>query len=66
MEINITWTIDDVLMQATKDNVNLNKKEALTVLKKLKQNHDATIGINWEVISETIKIFEREKTHEIN
>lgn len=60
-KIKIVWTIDDVFLQALNDDVSLNKKEASKVLSLLEKNHNAMIGINWDVISETIKIVEREK-----
>lgn len=48
-EINIVWSIDDVLSVRP----HLNKEQASAVLVHLKRHHDASIGINWDVI-ETI------------
>jgi hypothetical protein len=45
-EIAIVWTIDDVLEQRPE----LNEQQASDVLKFMKSNHDATIGINWDYI----------------
>ena len=50
-QITITWHIDDVL---TVDDT-LTKSQAKQVLYLLKHNHDANIGINWDVILETIE-----------
>jgi hypothetical protein len=45
-QISIKWHIDDVLSVRP----NLTKSQASDVLETLKANHDANIGINWEVI----------------
>ena len=45
-QISIKWHIDDVLSVRP----NLTKLQASKVLERLKRNHDANIGINWEVI----------------
>lgn len=45
-EISIVWSTEDVLSVRP----DLNKEEARKVLYELDHSHDATIGINWEVI----------------
>ena len=45
-EISIVWSTEHVLCVRP----DLNKEEARKVLYELDHNHDATIGINWEVI----------------
>lgn len=45
-EISIVWSTEDVLSVRP----DLNKEEAREVLYELDHSHDATIGINWEVI----------------
>ena len=45
-EITIVWAIDDVLEVRPY----LSEAQASSVLFHLKNNHDATIGINWDVI----------------
>lgn len=45
-EISIKWHIDDVLSVKP----HLTKQQASQVLERLKRGHDASIGINWEVI----------------
>ena len=40
------WRIDDVLQERP----DLTKEQALSVLEACERHHDATIGINWEVI----------------
>ena len=45
-EIAIIWSVDDVLQECDW----LNKDQAMEVLHDLEHNHDATIGINWDVI----------------
>ena len=46
-EIAIIWSVDDVIQECNW----LTREEALDVLHALKHNHDACIGINWEVIN---------------
>lgn len=49
-EIAVKWNIDDI---KSRDN-SLTDDECRNVLASLKSDHDATIGINWDVIDETI------------
>jgi hypothetical protein len=49
-EINITWCIDDVLSVRP----SLSKEQASDVLIHLEECHDASVGINWDVIERTI------------
>lgn len=51
-KIQIIWTTDDV-KQVRPD---LNKRQAREVLAKVKESHDAHIGVCWEVISVTADI----------
>ncbi|HAT1945882.1 TPA: hypothetical protein JBJ85_15515 [Legionella pneumophila] len=62
-EINIVWSIEDVLDVRPL----LSKEQASTVLQHLKENHDATIGINWdviEIVSDDLFLTEEEKEEE--
>ena len=45
-EISINWCIEDVKSIAE----DLTDEECRKVLQLAKKNHDATIGINWEVL----------------
>ena len=54
--ITITWHVDDILMRAKEKDLDLSKDKALEILHDLKDNHDSTIGINWDVIDEYIWI----------
>jgi hypothetical protein len=45
-EIAILWHIDDVKSIAD----DLTNEECREVLRRAKRNHDANIGINWEVL----------------
>ena len=47
--ISIVWSIEDV--QAVRED--LTDKQAVKVLKALKENHNAEVGINWDVIEVT-------------
>jgi hypothetical protein len=48
-EIKITWSIEDV--QSVRED--LTDEQCSEVLELLQDNHDASIGINWEVIEAT-------------
>lgn len=48
-EIAIIWSVEDVMQECDW----LTKDQALDVLHDIDHNHDATIGINWEVINFT-------------
>mgnify|MGYP007077424097 FL=1 len=54
--ITITWHVDDILMRAKENGLDLSKDKAIEILHDLKDNHDSTIGINWDVIDEYIWI----------
>ena len=45
-EIAIVWSVEDVMQECDW----LTREQALEVLNHLDHKHDATIGINWEVI----------------
>jgi len=49
-QISINWHVDDVLSV----DETLTQLEARQVLYLLKHNHDALIGINWNVIQDVI------------
>ena len=48
LSIAIVWHIDDVL-EVRPD---LSREQAFQVLKQAKENHDANIGINWDVLTD--------------
>lgn len=52
-EINISWHFTDVQEQDD----TLTNDEARQILQLMKRNHDATIGINRDVIDEWIRYF---------
>lgn len=50
-QILSVWSIDDVLARAKDDEVEISNDQAREILGSLQKNHDATVGINWDVIS---------------
>jgi hypothetical protein len=52
-QIAIIWDIEDVKSLDS----NLNDNEAMEVLKLVKDRHDASLGINWDVLSCAIDIY---------
>lgn len=51
--IEISWHIDDVKSV----DASLNDDQCREILKSLKENHDSTIGITWQVIYYAIQRF---------
>lgn len=51
--INIEWHVDDVMSR----DVSLTILDARIILESLKDNHDASIGINWDVIDGEIESY---------
>ncbi len=49
-KITITWTIDDVFSVAKEKGINIIEQQAIEILQNIKSQHDASIGINWDVI----------------
>jgi len=52
----VEWCIDDVLQQDS----TLTREQAIEVLELLDNKHDATIGINWDVIDCAIEEVKRD------
>jgi len=49
-KVRITWCGEDVYAQAISTGYKPTADEVNTILDRLKRHHDATIGINWDVI----------------
>jgi hypothetical protein len=47
----VVWCVDDVKCQADCDSVELTDEQCVDILQSMDADHDATIGINWDVIS---------------
>lgn len=59
-KIAISWSIEDVISRAEEYEVDLTKEQARELLEQLLDNHDACIGINWDVMDFYIEEFKRE------
>ena len=44
------WSVDDVQARAKERHFNIINQQALEILHSIEKNHDASIGINWDVI----------------
>jgi hypothetical protein len=55
--ITLTWHVEDVIEQAAANDIKLIDEQALDILHLLKSEHDASIGINWEVIDTFIEMY---------
>jgi hypothetical protein len=53
-EMHVVWNIQDIYDQAEDDGIELDSNQAQEILASLHQKHDATVGINWDVISAAI------------
>jgi len=61
-QISIIWEVTDVLTQ----NALLTREEAMDVLEYIDNNHDANIGVTWEIIQYAIEYRYPEKDKEWN
>lgn len=57
MEIKITWTDDDIWDVAEEHDISLSEEQCHAILRRLGDCHDANIGINWDVILDTIRSY---------
>jgi hypothetical protein len=64
-EIKIIWNTEDILIRAEELNVELTEHEADNILDELYENHDASIGICWDVIGSYIYQYESEREEAI-
>ena len=57
--ISIEWEIDDIRAQLENRDMDekLSDKECMEILEAAKDDHDATIGINWDVLDYHIDAF---------
>ena len=55
--IAIKWSTEDVLWQAEQLDLELTEDQADDILESLENRHDASVGINWDVISFHIENF---------
>ena len=53
--ITISWHVKDILYRAKDNGLDLSKDKALQILHQIKNNHDSTIGVNWDVIDEYLQ-----------
>ncbi len=49
-QISIVWCADDVIQTAKEKGVELTDRQISDVLSLMQDKHDATIGMNWDVI----------------
>lgn len=59
-KVSFVWGIEDVMSQAEDDEVDITEWQARQILQKAKHHHDATIGMNWEVLSVYIGDYRKE------
>jgi len=48
--IAINWNVEDVLSCAKENYIDITNEQALEVLQSVFENHDASVGVNWDVI----------------
>lgn len=49
-KIAVVWSIEDVFSRAEYRDIELTEEQALSILDRLLHNHDANLGISWDVI----------------
>lgn len=55
--IQIVWTTEDIIYQAEIMGKMLTEEQAEAILYKIERYHDASIGINWDVIGSHIDMY---------
>ena len=53
--IDISWNVVDVEHAANELSLDLNLKQCKIILQEIKDGHEASIGINWDIITIRIK-----------
>jgi len=48
--ITVSWSTEDVISRAEERDIKLSQKTARKILAEVDRRHDASIGINWDVI----------------
>lgn len=48
--IEIRWSTEDVLGKAEEMDIELTEEQADAILDNIERSHDASVGINWDVI----------------
>lgn len=56
-KIQIIWSTEDILGYAHEMNVDISEHDAEVILDNIYNFHDATIGVNWDVIGSHIDYF---------
>lgn len=64
-EIKITWSTDDIFMLADELGIELAEHEADEILELMYQNHDASIGICWDVIGTILYKYQSDRENEL-
>jgi hypothetical protein len=44
------WSVDDVLVRARERDIKISRAQAEKIIERIHTGHDASIGINWDVI----------------
>lgn len=64
-QIFIVWSVVDVIDKAKSMEVTLTQYEAEKILYNVEKYHDASIGINWDVIGCHIDDFIQQRSEEV-
>jgi hypothetical protein len=57
------WCFDDIIQRAKEEDISLKYEDAKVIAETIERTHDATIGINWDVIDDAIKQYIIDKEH---
>lgn len=56
-QVAIVWTIKDIMDIAKKMNKKISKRTARLILNEIFHKHDASLGVNWNIIEIAIRDF---------
>lgn len=49
-KIALIWSVEDIIERAAQRHIELTVKQASKILSYISDTHDASVGVNWEVI----------------
>lgn len=64
--ISIKWSTYDILVKANDLEIEITEKQADKILDDIERQHDASIGINWDVIASHLYDFQQDEKEKKN
>jgi len=55
--IFIEWSVDDIRDRAQQHEINLSNSDCIEILECVENNHDANLGISWDIIDNALESY---------